>query len=328
MRYIYLTLLSLLVITACSTPKKTECEGAESVAVTNQIPQFSADSAYAYVEAQCEFGSRVPGSEAHQRCLQYFVEFFQAAGADTLIVQEGSSAIYDGTQMPIRNVIAQFNKDASRRIMLCSHWDSRPYSDNDPDTAMHRTPLLGAADGASGVGVLMELARIVGENSPAIGVDIILFDLEDWGAPYWAENIQGDDWCLGSYYWARHPHTPGYKAQYAILLDMVGATDAMFYREYFSERYAAWVVDKVWNRASQLGLSQRFVNKNGGAVTDDHIPVNEINGTPCVNIIHHNPYSETGFGAFWHTQKDDMRNINKNTLGEVGRLLVDLIYKP
>ncbi len=318
----------LIILVAC-TSKSTATQSQKSETKSLNIPSFSADSAYSYVEAQCNFGARVPASEAHAQCLEYFINFFNANGADSVIVQEATGVLYDGRKMPIRNVIAQYNTQSQNRIMLCAHWDSRPYADHDPNAASHRTPIIGANDGASGVGVLMEIARLLNNNPQNIGIDIILFDLEDWGAPEWVDSRSDDGgWCLGSKHWAKSPHTPGYQAQYAILLDMVGAANAVFYREYFSDRYASWLVDKVWNRAAELGYSDIFVNKRGGAVTDDHVPVNEHNGTPCIDIIHYDPNTESGFGDFWHTHNDDIQSIDKNMLGKVGTVLVNLIYNP
>ena len=290
------------------------------------VPKFNSDSAYEYVKAQCDFGPRVPGSEAHALCLAYFVEKFNGFGADTVIVQEGESVIYDGTKMPIRNVIASYGVGKSNRVMICAHWDSRPFADNDVNLANRRKPIIGANDGASGVGVIMELARQLGMKDAAMGVDLILFDLEDLGAPDWAETRLSDGgWALGSKYWASRPHVSGYQAQFGILLDMVGAQGAQFYREYFSDRYASWVLDRVWSKAADMGLSNVFVNQQGGAVTDDHVNVLKA-GIPCIDIIQFQRDTESGFGDYWHTHNDDMRNIDRATLDAVGRVLMEIIY--
>ena len=294
--------------------------------IVRVVPTFNPDSAYHYVEAQCDFGPRVPGTEAHSACLQYFVEQFNRFGADTVIVQEGESVIYDGSKMPIRNVVVSYGLGKPNRVMICSHWDSRPFADNDINPDNRRKAIIGANDGASGVGVIMELARQLGLKDASIGVDFILFDLEDWGAPDWAQSKLSDGgWALGSKYWASRPQIPGYQAQFAILLDMVGAQGAQFYREYFSDQYASWVVDRVWNKAADLGLSHIFVNQRGGGVTDDHINVNRA-GIPCIDIIQFQTDTETGFGDYWHTHNDDMRNINRSTLDAVGRVLMEIIY--
>ncbi len=290
------------------------------------VPTFNPDSAYLYVKAQCDFGPRVPGTEAHATCLNYFVEQFNRFNADTVIVQEGETMLYDGSKMPIRNVVASYGISKPNRVMICAHWDSRPFADNDINSDNRRKPIIGANDGASGVGVILELARQLGMRDAVMGVDLILFDLEDWGAPDWAQSQLFDGgWALGSKYWASRPHIPGYQAQFAILLDMVGAQGAQFYREYFSDQYASWVVDRVWNKASDLGLSHIFVNQRGGGVTDDHLNVIRA-GIPCIDIIQFQPDTESGFGDYWHTHNDDMRTIDPSTLDAVGRVLMETIY--
>jgi Zn-dependent M28 family amino/carboxypeptidase len=290
------------------------------------VPIFNPDSAYHYVKAQCDFGPRVPGTEAHAACLNYFVEQFNLFNADTVIVQEGETMLYDGSKMPIRNVVASYGIGKPNRVMICAHWDSRAFADNDINPDNRRKPIIGANDGASGVGVILELARQLGTKDAAMGVDLILFDLEDWGAPDWAQSQLSDGgWALGSKYWAQRPHIPGYQAQFAILLDMVGAPGAQFYREYFSDQYASWVIDRVWNKAADLGLSHIFVNQRSGGVTDDHLNVIRA-GIPCIDIIQFQLDTESGFGDYWHTHNDDMRNIDPSTLDAVGRVLMETVY--
>ena len=323
MRNFQFLLFFFLLLSSCGfMPNKTQ----ETKPVIREVPTFNADSAYQYVKAQCDFGPRVPGSEAHSVCLAYFVEQFKAFNADTVIVQEGEMTIYDGTKKPVRNVVASYGLGKPNRVMICAHWDSRPFADNDINPNNRRKPIIGANDGASGVGVILELARQLGMKDAAMGVDLILFDLEDWGAPDWEQSKLADGgWALGSKYWASHPHIPGYQAQFAILLDMVGGRGAQFYREYFSEQYAGWVVDRVWNKAADLGLGHLFVNQRGGGVTDDHINVIRA-GIPCIDIIHFQADTESSFGDYWHTHNDDMRNIDLVTLDAVGRVLMEVVY--
>ena len=321
----FLFAIVLSFLSACSFASHSE-KTKQDDTIVRVVPTFNPDSAYQYVKAQCDFGPRVPGTEAHTACLQYFVEQFSRFGADTVIVQEGESMIYDGTKMPIRNVVASYGLGKPNRVMICAHWDSRPFADNDINPDNRRKAIIGANDGASGVGVMMELARQLGQKNAAVGVDLILFDLEDWGAPDWEQSKLSDGgWALGSKYWASRPHIPGYQAQFAILLDMVGAQGAQFYREYFSDQYASWVVDRVWNKATDLGLAHVFVNQRGGGVTDDHVNVNRA-GIPCIDIIQFQTDTETGFGDYWHTHNDDMRNIDPLTLDAVGRVLMEIIY--
>ncbi len=318
-------LFSLLAL-ACSGHSRsaTAQDSAADSAATFTAADFNADSAYAYVKAQCSFGPRVPATEAHAKCLAYLTSFLTKC-CDTVIVQKGYvSTTGTDKKLPISNVIASFNPQNSQRLLLLAHWDSRPWADNDPNEANHTKPVMGANDGASGVGVLLEVARQLSINRPEIGVDILLVDAEDSGT-----SDNEESWGLGAQYWAQHPHVTHYKPMFGILLDMVGASGARFSREYFSSVYAASFIDEVWGVAAQLGLQSYFVNDNGGGVTDDHVFINKA-GIPCIDIIDMPQGSSTGFFPQWHTVADDMSIIDKTTLGAVGRTLTTLIaqYRP
>jgi hypothetical protein len=225
-----------------------------------------------------------------------------------------------------RNIIGSFDSEKKRRVLLFAHWDSRPYADRDADPANHRKPIDGADDGGSGVGVLLEIARQIGAKRPDIGVDIIFFDAEDYGTPKFVDDFKQDVWCLGSQFWAKNPHVPQYKAEYGILLDMVGAKDATFYKEFESVRYAGQYVEKVWMAARKLNYGKFFINAKGGGVLDDHIYVIKGRRIRCLDIINHSPDSNTGFGDYWHTLNDTMDNISKETLKAVGQTVLEVIY--
>ncbi|MDO4191439.1 MAG: M28 family peptidase [Bacteroidales bacterium] len=327
MNPIKLAILVLLgVLVSCGNKSEKSDKTTESNTAQEIVcPMFVGDSAYLFVEQQVAFGPRVPGSDAHKQCRDFLRERFLAYGAE-VVVQEGSETLYDGTKLPLYNIIASYNTEATKRIVVCSHWDSRPFADHDPNVEHRNQPILGANDGASGVGVLLELARLFQQESPSVGIDLICFDLEDWGAPEHAESVKEDTWCLGSQYWARHPHQTNYRANFGILLDMVGAPDAVFYREQISDYFAPGVVDKIVQTAEKMGYGSRFLNEIGGAVTDDHLYVNRIARIPMADIIQFSPRSETGFGAYWHTLNDNMNNISPNTLEMVGNVLVHIIY--
>lgn len=312
---------------SCSDSGRQKSEEKDVSVKQTALPVFSADSAYAFVKAQCDFGSRVPGTEAHQNCMEFFLDKFSQFNADTVFVQKGTATLFDLKEMPLYNVVASYNIECDNRILICAHWDSRPYSDQDEDKDMFHKPIIGANDGASGVGVILELARLLSTNNAPVGVDFVLFDLEDWGAPEGEHSLLDDGgWALGSKYWMENIALPATTPEYGILLDMVGAPNATFYREYISDSYAPWIVDKIWGVAGKCGYSSTFVNKAGGAVTDDHINVSKA-GIPCVDIIHYEMTSGHGFGYYWHTQKDDMRSISGNTLGIVGDVLVHMIFE-
>jgi hypothetical protein len=282
---------------------------------------FNADSAYNFVSAQCNFGPRVPGTPAHSSCEKYLVKTLNAY-CDSVIVQNASVKTFDGKDLAISNIIGQINPDAQQRLLLLAHWDCRPWADNDPDKSKRQQPVMGANDAASGVGVLLELARIMAKNKPNIGVDILLVDAEDWG-----KTDDDNSWGLGTQYWAKHQHVINYKPIFGILLDMVGASGAQFGREYFSEQYGGGFVDEVWRLANGAGYSSYFKDVNGGAVTDDHVFVNRA-GIPCIDIIDMRTNgNDSGFFDGWHTTHDTMDVIDRNTLKAVGQTVANLIYE-
>jgi len=314
-------LLVALLFLSCKQETKSSSQNDYSVVV----PVFSADSAYNYVKRQVDFGPRVPNSSAHKACSEYLVSVMKNFGA-VVVEQKVQLTAFNGDKLNANNIISSFNVEKSQRILLFAHWDSRPWSDHDPDPKNFNVPVIGANDGASGVGVLMEIARQIGMQLPDIGVDIIFFDAEDYGAPDKYQIDPPDSWCLGSQYWSKNPHVKNYTANFGILLDMVGAKDAKFYREQISDYFARSIVDKIWNTATNLGFDKFFINRSGGTITDDHYYVNKIIGIPSVDIIQYDPQSEVGFGDYWHTTKDDMNNIDKETLFAVGTTVLHIIY--
>ncbi|MCC8144964.1 MAG: M28 family peptidase [Bacteroidales bacterium] len=299
-----------------STPEQEE--------IKVEVPEFNADSAYHYTETQVSFGPRVPNTEAHKACGNYLASELRRFGAQ-VIEQEAILHTYDNKPLEAKNIIASYNPDMKNRVLLCAHWDSRPFADHDPDPKNHRTPIDGANDGAGACGVLLEIARQIGITQPQIGIDIILFDAEDWGAPQFEPQYSGG-WCLGSEYWSNNPHKPAYTARYGILLDMVSAQGARFYKEYFSMYYANDIVKKVWETAHSLGYSEYFIDKRGGGIEDDHIPINQIRKIPCIDIIQHDPNNSHGFGDYWHTLQDTMDEVSTETMKAVGKTVMHVIY--
>ncbi len=328
--YTLLSLATLLFagIVACSnksgksTPDVTEAETRTTV----HVPTFNADSAYQYVKAQVDFGPRVPNTAAHKACGEYLAAKLEQFGAK-VYNQYADLVAYDNTILKARNIIGAYNPDSRRRVLLCAHWDSRPYADEDSDKKTRQTPILGANDGASGVGVLLEVARQLQQQAPAIGIDLIFFDAEDYGIPtFYKGQYKPDTWCLGSQYWGRVPHVQNYNARYGILLDMVGGKNATFYQERFSKRTAGKQVKKIWDAAHRLGFGSFFPKQDGTEVTDDHMYVYNLQKIPCVDIINYDPNCDTGFGDFWHTHDDNMDVIDKGTLNAVGQTVLEVIY--
>ena len=315
--------------------KKVELvEEIDEVEKANPVgPVFNADSAYAFTKAQCDFGPRNMNSRGHDLCGEWIVNKFREYGCK-VTTQRVNLTGYDGTTLRSCNIMASINPEATTRILLCAHWDSRPWADNDPDQSNWKKPIIAANDAASGIAVMLELARIINNGKaekalrPQLGVDFVCFDAEDWGTPQWADvPDDADSWALGAQYWSKNL-PQGYEARYGILLDMVGGVGAQFFQEGISLQYAPEIVKKVWRSAREVGFGSYFPKRMGGMVTDDHVPVNRYAKIPTIDIIPFYPdCKQSGFGPTWHTLADNMENIDRNTLRAVGQTLVQVIYK-
>lgn len=311
---------SLLTLSACRT---SGASGADSAATsTADIPEFNADSAFSYVKHQTDLGPRVPNTDAHRQASAWLVAQLKKRGAE-VVEQKVTLSAFDGTKLNAVNIMGRFQPEKTDRVLLLAHYDCRPWADQDPDPSRRRQPVDGANDGASGVGVLLELARQLQlhplpEDVP--GIDILFVDAEDWGS----ENVD-DSWALGANYFADNPIVPGYAPAYAILLDMVGSGDATFYKEYFSEQSAPWLNSAIWTAAATAGYGHKFLPQVGGAITDDHRPLIE-RGIPAIDIIDYRRNPE-GFDPVWHTTADVIENISPQTLKAVGQTLLQFLYQ-
>ncbi len=308
------------------TPKPAE--GTEEVNLPEQkvvAAEFNSDSAFSYIKKQAAFGPRVPNTPEHKKCA-IWLETTLRRYTNDVTVQSFQMKAYNGTPLDLKNIIGSFNPQAGTRILLCSHWDSRPYADNDPDVSKHRTPIDGVNDGASGVGVLIEIARQLSIKTPAVGVDIIFLDGEDYGAPQDETSEVENDWALGSQYWSRNPHKEAYTARFGILLDMVGAEGATFTLEGTSMYYAPDIMNKVWRIGAKLGYSSYFLAEQTQALTDDHVYINQLRQIPTIDIIQHDPSTESGFYKHWHTVNDNIAGISKETLHAVGQTVLTTVY--
>ena len=321
MKYSYI--LFVLIISSCSQKKDKEIKTkAEKINVI--VPKFNADSAYSFIQKQVDFGPRVISSESWRKCSRYLEKKLLSYNANVL-VQKTQVTTYDNKKHELNNIIASYLPNLNNRIALFAHWDSRHIADH--DTVNKEAPILGANDGGSGVGVLLEIARNLNIQTPSIGVDIILFDAEDYGQPENSKHpVMNNSWCLGSQYWSKNPHKKEYFAKYGILLDMVGAQGATFRHEGISNFYAQNILEKVWSKAHEIGYSNYFVYQKSAEIMDDHYYVNSIAGIPTIDIIEFDPFTKTNFNKHWHTHKDNMDNISKETLKAVGETVINVLY--
>lgn len=317
----------LIALAGCGGTKTSEASASEATPArpSAALPAPDADSLHSYVAAQVSLGPRVPGTPAAERCASLFEQRLRAFGADTVVTQVATVTFADGSKAPARNILGRFNPEANRRVLLLAHYDSRPWADEDPDPANRHKPIDGANDGASGAAVLLEIARLLGNEPPAaLGVDLLFVDAEDSGV---SDGGQSElTWCLGTQEWVKDlPYTAADRPRFAILLDMVGGRNARFHREYFSDRLARPVVDKIWAAAAAAGFADRFPNSPGGSVIDDHLHINRA-GIPCADIIESiNP--QTGsFNPTWHTMDDNLANIDRETLRVVAQVVANVIY--
>lgn len=328
----FLPLFAVLALNACQPDNGGDTEvkppaPAPSAPVV-KAPVFNADSAYGFVAKQVGFGPRVPGSKAHKACGDWLVAQLKAYGA-TVTEQVSTVTAYNGQPVPLRNIIASWQPEKKERLLLFTHWDSRPYADH--GEVRVNEPIDGANDGGSGVGVWLELARHLSEMPTALGVDIFLTDVEDMGEPT-GDHMGADEgnslrtWCLGSQYWVKNPHVPNYTARFGILLDMVGSENAQFPKESYSMTYAPNVVNKVWSAAATVGHGDRFLSETLRFVgIDDHLIVNEGLNIPCIDIIAYDA-STGGFPPTWHTHDDDLKHISKPSLEAVGATMMHVVW--
>ena len=317
-------ILCLIVLGACNTEPQQKTKSVSKPKIKIEVPTFNVDSAYTFVEKQVSFGPRVISSKGWKNCAIWLEKKLKTY-TPNVIVQQAPITTYDGKNHTLKNIIASFSPENNNRVALFAHWDSRHIADHDIEN--QNSPILGANDGGSGVGILIEMARQFSIKNPKIGIDIILFDAEDYGQP---ENsdfpIMQDSWCLGSQYWSKNPHKANYYARYGVLLDMVGSKDATFRHEQISFYFASNILQKVWRKANLLGFGNYFVFENAKQIVDDHLYVNQITGIPTIDIIEYDPATESNFNKHWHTHKDDMDNIDRKTLNAVGQTLMEVIY--
>ncbi|PIY08881.1 MAG: peptidase [Flexibacter sp. CG_4_10_14_3_um_filter_32_15] len=334
LRFLRLLFSSLLILSTIGIGilGLVSCDGnssSETTTTTNTVqetpllpvPAFNQDSAYHFIEEQVAFGARFPNSEAHQKTGDYIINTLKGFDKISVQVQNFTASSFDGKMLSGRNIIASFKPEIKKRILLAAHWDTRPFADQDDERTDE--PILGANDGGSGVGILLEIARTlsVSAEQPQVGVDMIFFDLEDYG-----DNSTPNSYCLGSQHWGKNRMPANYTAYYGILLDMAGAKNAKFAQEGYSMQTAPSVVKNVWNMAHRIGYGGFFPFEEAPAITDDHVYVNQLAQIPMIDIIEYSTEGKGYFGKYWHTHDDNMDIIGKETLKAVGQTVTHVIY--
>ena len=307
-------------ISSCSKEKEQSYKPLYEFDTSDRIPDFNPDFAYKQIDKQVSFGPRNPGSAGHMAALNYLQSELNKY-ADNVILQQFSYKGYGNENLQLTNIIAKFNPQNKHRIIICAHWDTRPRAEEDKNVNLQDKPIPGANDGGSGVGILLELARLLKSNKIIYGIDLVLFDGEDYGKPNELENYS-----LGAKYFAANL-PQDYQPVFAVLMDMVGDRDADFPLEGNSSLYAPEIQKMIWSLAGQIG-ADKFVDKKEESIYDDHIALNQA-GIQTVDII-----DQDLIGAntsierrnYWHTQNDTMENIGKNTLKQVGNVIAKLIW--
>lgn len=270
-------------------------------------PAFDSANAWAMLVKQCDFGPRPVGSPAHEKMRSWLLDEMRKY-ADVTAAQDFT---YKGH--PLTNVIGVFNRDAKRQVLLCAHWDTRPTADQELDPAKKKLPILGASDGASGVAVLLELAREFKAQKPAVGVVMVMLDGEDFGSFEKDEGV-----LLGAKYFAAHHK--GYHPDLGVLLDMVGDKSLDIRREPNSQNFAPGTNDKFFRIAKELGYGKSIIDEPMQyPITDDHIPLNQAN-IPTIDIIDFDY-------AYWHTLDDTPEHCSAESLAAVGNTLAELVYR-
>ncbi len=277
---------------------------------------FNEQRAFEYLEKQVAFGPRNPGSEGHKACLKFLCSRFSLLADEIQLQSFTYKDANTGKEFELTNIIARFNPKIKRRIFLAAHWDTRPRADQETGSAANK-PIPGANDGASGVAVLLEIAHVLKESRPNVGVDLILFDGEDYGLSGHLE-----EYFLGSRHFAKNYEKLGYKHEFGILIDMIGDARLNIKREGYSQQYLPWLVDYVWQTAQSMGFSE-FSDEFLGYVDDDHVPLLKA-GIPCIDIIDFEYPDQTN--KFWHTLQDTPDKCSPQSLGIVGSVLLQVIY--
>jgi len=311
-RRVVALVLGLALLGACGK-KPDATPGAAHPVVTTE---FDGAAALKYAAAQVAFGPRVPGSDGHRKAGDWIVAQMKQRGA-TVVEQTWTHTTKGGRKLPLRNILARFNPQATQRVLYLTHWDTRPGADQDPDPANQLTPIDGANDAASGVGLFVALADALQQKPSALGVDLLFVDGEDYGdfGPPLVDVL------LGSTYFAAHLPDAGYKPLFGVLFDMIGDADLRILQEDNSAQRAPDVVQRVWSKAAEMGYGATFVSRSAGAITDDHLPLLDA-GLKVIDVI------DLDYGpgnSYHHTLQDTMDKISARSLKIVGDVALALL---
>lgn len=276
------------------------------------LPAFDGETALARVRTQLAFGMRIPNTPAHVATGDWILAELRKS-ADTVVVQAFTHVTDKGDTLHLRNFIARFRLADRRRVLYLTHWDSRPVAEGAADSALRALPTPGANDGASGVALLLGIAEALKAAAPAMGVDLLFVDGEDYGS----FDAPAHDVLLGSRHFATQPPDSGYAPMFGVLFDMIGDADLQIYQEGNSLQRAPEVVSRVWEKARELGLQGVFIPESKWTVTDDHIPLLDA-GMRVIDVIDLDyPYH--------HTPADTPDKVSAESLRKVGALALALV---
>jgi glutaminyl-peptide cyclotransferase len=272
--------------------------------------EFDGERAFAYLQQQVTYGPRIPNTPAHEQTGDWILTRLRAT-ADTVVVTAFRHRTGKGDTLHLRNFLARFRPQEAARVLFLAHWDTRPRADQSPNIGAQRMPVPGADDGASGVAVLLGVADALKAKAPAVGVDLLFVDGEDYG-----NFADSNDVLIGSRYFAAH-RPPGDPPLYAVLFDMVGDKNLNIYYEGNSQAFAPEVVDRVWRTARDLGYGSYFLPGVKHTLLDDHVSLQHV-GVHAIDVVDFDyPY--------WHTTDDTIDKVAAASLQIVGDVAVALV---
>jgi hypothetical protein len=280
---------------------------AQARAVTLTDIPFNGERAYGYLQQICKLGPRVSGSPGMLAQQKLLIEHFQKLGGKVKLQQFRVRHPLDGSEVRMANLMVSWHPEKQERILLCAHYDTRPYPDQDRRNP--RGTFIGANDGASGVALLMELSHRLAALDGKLGVDFVLFDAEEF-----VFDDNADIYFLGSEYFARQYAAKRLdcRYRYAVLLDMIGDADLQIFEERNSvgTRNTRGLVQDIWATAARLGVRE-FIPKPKHEIRDDHLPLRNTGGIAAIDIIDFDyPY--------WHTEGDTADKCSALSLAKVG----------